>query len=1856
MSNHQKRGLAANGTRGSILRKALSYFLAIMLAVTLIPLASIGAPDQDVVEPLDSNGLELIEEGEAAEDQGEAPALEALDPAPELGAPALEAVDPEVIIEAPALDPTAPAVDPVGPAVQAPGIEGIAPGDANNGEFADIRPLDDGGIGILSDAEQVSTWQQFRTAWANPSVSQIEITASIRKDTTAAGDRLPALSRSLHVQGATPDIVVDFNSGDTLAANNFALANRTAAQQSNLTLENLTIIRGGTTALISSPAASPGWNITLRNIKASGAPTSRLLDVAQSNLTLAGSVAWQNTATTNPQITTGKLTVAPSAQIQLSRNNNALTTAVGSLINVVDLLEVGQGATLDLSGGGYAVNFSGSAAPRQATATFAANTTLSITNARDGLFLGHPPTAAASAAASKVDFGSNSTVTISVLNEAIRATDVRFRAGSVANINATNASDADATPAAVNLGIQGANLHAFFGAYDGAKVTITAVGGNGLSVGSGTGDQGTGRPASAKIEVLDKAHLIVNSNGTGHGGYNAVVTAMANSGGFTVTGGGQIQVNATRTNVAFPGIIQQITGGTFVVDGEDSKLEVIQHGSYSGYTAAVRFRILGGQTFRVTNDGEVLIKKLRHTGAQSAGIRFGDGSNNNFFIENGGLVNVTNEGNGTVTIATNTAGGNEAVEFNRDGFTFEVKGASVNRPSACQLIARFGSAIDAGSWGGGDIKIGPGTVFEAIGTAGANTGAVTSDARRYSTINATGPNFNFEIDSPLYYDMVNRRTDGGSVFNLGSGANWKSKNSDAALWIAGRNDYDSTPSRSFTLIDYELRKTAAAWNAWTFVNGDAGYKAWWDANDEHRMGSYTRISGNNAKPNILGSHPATNADKYVRWMGTVGEGFDQKGRAFWDDEVFGIIEVTKANTGEKITFEAEMTLSIEKETVYSVEKVVQPLEGVLRFDNDGSFLEAGDTYKVLQYWRGGADPNSSKRHEVVDASGIAPIVVTDVVPPLPATTITPDPFYANQRSLSGTWTKAANDNPPDSMKAMLKRGTAAAIPLEGTPTLNTDSTNTSGTWSFNIASGVTLQEDDQIFIVFTDATGNEQPLVDTPKRDMMIPAAASVMVQAPGTSIIGTLFTDEDRNGFFSNGDERLAGKEVLLYRAGNLTTHIDTATTNEQGEYIFVVDPGSYVIKAPAHPGYGYTSLITVGRTPNTIYNDVNNNGFSGTLTVNNDNEANLTKTANAGYAIADKNLDPGAFTKDLVKVGGEVTNGPIHDSTADLTYEIAYKMPVSTAGYNQITLLDIMDPGLVLKDGNAAANIQVRAVAKDGSDIPIEGTAAYAAGTGDLAGTMVASYTLDDETSYVALNGATIIMTVTAKLEKVDNAWPTLVTNKARLLVNGGTDPFVDDEENKERNIGLISGFAFVDSNYNGVFDVSETGIEGQTIVLKVWNGTEYVAYTPTSDDQAVTDSNGAYKFEVPAGLYRIEFPTPVNGMGITTTLSDNSPGSEGVVENIRIELGTAAQQTRTISAGYNEPGPDKFIDDLIKSFDKSVDDGSGTFVKNRSVTDIDEELLYKISFIVPEPDPGVTPFAGFYAIELKDVMDPGLAFANVAAGSWNWQIKVGNTVVTSGVATGNEVDYTFSPAGIQQYLVGAAPGTEVALMVKANMVQVDGQWPTKLTNRGYLHIPARNGDKNAEKELILDAQGQAPVIDFTQYPLVVKQTRLVDNIMTKDALCAALKVTDAEDYPNWISDTDGRNQDLYKNMVVTVLDSNGQPTDINTANVGVHKVRYVAKDSNNNITTEYRAVVVSDGRYVIEEGKNGVIIGARNFVVKQSAVQRSESAIKGLSYAEAFKTNGDPIEVSLKDGIPAGYTTGTAQPGEYPFVWAA
>ncbi|MDR1778575.1 MAG: DUF5011 domain-containing protein [Clostridiales Family XIII bacterium] len=1735
---------------------------------------------------------------------------------------------------------------------------GLIEGTAEE-EEVNITPLSV--VVIAPGIVTVDNWDDLRQAMADTSVNEIRFTQNItRTSSTASSNDLPEISRSLTINGM--GYTLDFRPGGAnTTVNRPGILIKNSAS-GTLTVQNMTVVRsnGGDDAFVEagditydsqSASAGPNWTVNFINVQSGTgtlAPSAGLILAPAAKVQIMGTVSWDSSTVTG------------------TTNDTAI-------------------------------------------------------NANQIFFPGTAP---------------DGTPT-------------------VAHIKSIRRTIQSAVAAKRNI-IQ---------VTDGAKVYLEGTGTANTQV--VWMQPGTSSGSTAEFIVSGEGTILdIRGQGQGTGDDGGTTTLLANAGGFNITGGAKVNIVSAHENTGMPAMIQQIDGGNFLVDGVGTELNVESYGANNNHGATIRIRLVGNQTFTVSNQAKLNVIKYGRTNSYSpAALRFGSGANNSFYVSSGGVVTIRNYGNATVATSS-TEERNGGVEFDANNFTFDVSGYR----SAIQIIADKGAAVSGGSRTGGKIVVGQGAVFLADGNINSSTEGIFS----------AGNNFSFSADRPLYYDFTNYHPGGGRVFEIaGSNNTFTSNFSDLAVWGNGQNGkpynpVSGNPYLSWSNITYSLSGT----NFSNLTNSsDSTFNTGTSSFGPNGMQPYTRISGNNAPPEIQDLLDVTNADKYVRATGIVAEGLNFAGRPLWTGEVYGRMLHTFANG----TTEEVHAVSINPDNVWEKETGT-PIAGVLRYSK-GSFLTPGDKYKVTSAWRGASDDPTANTNHMASASDITTeeVTVIDVTPPNPATITDPLSTYFVGRSTPITGTYPANEayNSEEAVKvyAVLvpngqTPGTQAPISDGSGVVYGTLTPNGSGggTFSYTVPSSVTLNKGDRIYIVLEDSNGNKNPLVATNYHDATFAAAPYVTVSegahdfdkfiidangnatkkivisdvkqditfriqatfpadmsyittvtaiddlgqglklkdnalsnvtvrvAGGTTpapdsityvdkkvivtwttpakvaqlankqitidvvanldltsplgasvsnhaelylnnekdevptdpevevmgkISGVLFNDDDKNGEKngSEGASGLSGLTVELYDSSN--TKVATTTSAVDGSYAFTgLTPGAYTVKAPAVSNKGYTKKIPASdRTAGKVYNDAGNTGYTDSVTIDRDQVGlELEKVLNAGYTsptMPDPN-DPDAFKKDLVKVGSKSTNGPITDSTAVLTYDIDFKVPSNTAGYNSLVILDIMDPGLELATTNVDENVTI--TAKKGlSTITVTGTATYYDGTGADAGKKIVSYKLADNTDFTALEGATLTLTVKAKIVKVNNAWPTKVVNTGRLIVNNDTSDPPTAGPNEESNTGRIYGTAFVDADYDGVYDTGEVPISGLAVQLLDASGNATGSAVNTAVD-------GSYYFDVPAGTYGVKFAVPSGTMGRTTKPYN------GKITGITITLGTEAEQTKQVDSGYNNP-KDDVIDELEGSFNKKVKDPtSGNYVSTRTVSNFDEVLEYKIAFNIP------SNLSGFYKIEIRDLMDAGLALMENPTEGWNVKVYAGTTEIpltaAQKVQSGTSATFTFDADAIEQYLADLPQGTEVYMIVKAKLVKQGTAWPTKAVNRGRLLVNA-NPDYNTP-DVTLTVAGLGPVITFTEAPLMVTQTA-TSQIMTQAELKAKMTVID---------DVDG---DLLAQTTATVAGG----ASIDKLNINVYKVTYTVKDSNDNQTTATRAVVVTDGRYIVDKDDNGgIIIGARNYVMKSAQVDGTESQARSASYAEAYDIDGDPLTVKWT-GAPSGYTAAPAA-GEYPIRW--
>ena len=896
-----------------------------------------------------------------------------------------------------------------------------------------------GAVAVSPGVASVASWDDLRAALADPAVTEVVLASDIQRGAGATGldTDLPAIDRSLSIDGKGHRL--DFRAGGTatvIERPGIKLANRGAGVFS---LRNTDVIRpcGGEDSLIE----------VLSNASTSTADNDYASDVYSAGANSAPNLASQDWTVGLANISTsvapsGGLVVLPAGTVNISGSLNWDVTGAGAGAGAAQTLI--NAAQINISGAGTDVTLKNHAAA----------------DSVDGF-----PTIMAGAD------GRRNAVTV--------AGGAQCRMG--------------------NLGA--------------AKTQVVLM--------SPAGDT---RPAGTRCElIVDGAGTKLDIDGYGDGSANdgatvAMVAAPATSGGgggFQVTGGAVFNIHAYSPGGShgMPALIQQIDGGAFLVDGEGTQLNVQSDGNANILGGAIRIRMVGNQTFTVSHLAQVnVVKGARPGGFGAPAIRFGDGANNSFTVTSGGLVSVVNQGNGTIS-ARDLEGNNAAVEFSADDFTFDVSGSAVwttgpnagmKQPSAISLIAAGGAAVAARGRSGGTISIRDGAAFIARGNVNSDTDGIFS----------AGSNFSFSCDHPLYYDFANLRAGGtsgtmkgGLVFDLSSsaGSSFSLANSDLAVWRNGRSlSANSTSGGTYDPVSGDPFRTWGNITA-TFTgpdfntiaaSSDPALTATAASFGTQGMRSFTRISGNNAGARLVSMAPLTNADRHVRAFGTVPEGLDFKGHLIWDGEVKALVQRVAAGGGA-VDSGLLAGASILHESVWEQQvSTPDPLyDGVVRYDA-GGFLATGDTYRFTDVWRGTADDPASPLVHHETPPDIAPAVragqtVTDVTPPAPA--VLEGSFTLGSATITGTYPAQDPWNPEDpvAVRAVVIRAGQPIAGLSYAGTLDPGAR----AFSIDIPADAPLEVGDLVYVLLTDANGNENPLVETACHDALFPAGAFLTVE-----------------------------------------------------------------------------------------------------------------------------------------------------------------------------------------------------------------------------------------------------------------------------------------------------------------------------------------------------------------------------------------------------------------------------------------------------------------------------------------------------------------------------------------------------------------------------------------------------------------------------------------------------------------------------------------------------------------------------------------------------------------------------------------
>lgn len=304
-------------------------------------------------------------------------------------------------------------------------------------------------------------------------------------------------------------------------------------------------------------------------------------------------------------------------------------------------------------------------------------------------------------------------------------------------------------------------------------------------------------------------------------------------------------------------------------------------------------------------------------------------------------------------------------------------------------------------------------------------------------------------------------------------------------------------------------------------------------------------------------------------------------------------------------------------------------------------------------------------------------------------------------------------------------------------------------------------------------------------------------------SISNLVWVDTNGDGIQDVGELGLDGVSVKLYNSTG-TTLLKSTTTAGGGLYSFTVLPaGTYIVKFTCPSGY-YLSPLDAG----------------GDDTKDSDADPLTGKTAGIILAAADDiaTVDAGMFKKGTI--GDRAWNDLNADGILDAT----------ESGFAGITVNLYLSTDLVTP-------LQTK----------VTGSTGYYSFTGVAPGTYKVEYELPSTDYLFSASGAG---TDATKDSDVDAAGLTgnIVITSGLVVTDKDAAIYIDPTKDCS-----IADFVWVDTNADGVQDLTEVGLPN--VSVRLYNSTGLTQLASTT-----TDATGAYKFEhLPAGTYIVKFITP-------------------------------------------------------------------------------------------------------------------------------------------------------------------------------------------------------------------------------------------------------------------------------------------------------------------------------------------------------------------------------------------------------------
>lgn len=322
--------------------------------------------------------------------------------------------------------------------------------------------------------------------------------------------------------------------------------------------------------------------------------------------------------------------------------------------------------------------------------------------------------------------------------------------------------------------------------------------------------------------------------------------------------GAQVSIHSTdnaRTKKAGAAFVNQVTHGVFYLTGEGTKMTCVADTPSNNIEAAFRFRVVGNQTFYMSDKAE--LKVVRNNGT-TAGLRF-YGPNNAFYISGGAKVLIDNLGKGDTRPSDGGDGeGRQGIQYPIDGggtSIFDLKG----KGSDVAVNARYGPALE-GQNGAFKFSVSDQASISFIGSPkSAGVGALKLPSN----------SVDIKLDTPYFYEFRNNRPAGGPWLSGGNSRSiFKATNTELEVWKKGNNvNLDGPSTNSWTRMDYELSGVG-----FSKFNGSSNPN--FNKATYGQASDYAKVAGGALEAEIKSLRQPTNADKHIYGHAVVPSTYD----------------------------------------------------------------------------------------------------------------------------------------------------------------------------------------------------------------------------------------------------------------------------------------------------------------------------------------------------------------------------------------------------------------------------------------------------------------------------------------------------------------------------------------------------------------------------------------------------------------------------------------------------------------------------------------------------------------------------------------------------------------------------------------------------------------------------------------------------------------------------------------------------------------------------------------------------------------------------------------------------------------------